>query len=88
MAKKHKGHCAICTQPLTKIVVGPKKYEMWVHRGSQLDTCKAIRLRYNFAKTLLKRMEEFKVKFGMKFIDGHVMMHGENRAKNGRRKIS
>ena len=50
---------------------------IWVHRGEQLDSCKAIRLNYDFVKLLFARMEKFGWKFGQRFDKkGKLKPHG------------
>lgn len=52
--------CELCRQPMVLLQLGKDRFPIWAHTGPQLETCKALRLSYNFAKTITRRMEDFK----------------------------
>lgn len=52
--------CELCRQPMKLIRLGKEDFPIWVHTGEQLQKCKGLRLSYNFAKTIQRRMEDFK----------------------------
>jgi len=62
---------------MSLLEVGPEKFKIWVHRGSQLDKCTALRLDYSFLKLLFARMKKFGWEFGQHMKDGKLQMHGE-----------
>jgi len=48
---------------MTSIYLGADKYEIFVHRGKDLETCHILRLNTNVMKRLMDRMERFGAKF-------------------------
>lgn len=71
--------CDLCLQPLRLLEIGKKKFPIWAHTGEQLVECKALRLSYNFAKTLQRRMEDFKRHLRYEMVDNHLRRFRETR---------
>ena len=71
--------CDLCLQPMQLIKIGSKDFPIWAHRGDQLEDCKALRLSYNFAKTIARRMEDFKRHLRYEMVDNHLRRFRETR---------
>ena len=52
--------CELCKQPMRLLQLGKEDFPIWAHTGKNLEACKALRLSYNFARTINRRMEAFK----------------------------
>jgi len=79
MVEQQRVICKLCDQPLSLLEIGPGKFKIWVHRGAQLDKCKALRLDYSFMRVLFERMAKFKWKFGKQFEErGRLKRHGRD----------
>ena len=74
--------CNFCSNPLHKIVMGPRKIPLWVHRGKELDECGAFKLNKDIMKELRTVMDNIgkasRIEMKRK-IDGEVVIFGETR---------
>ena len=64
---------------MTLIRLGKNSFPIWVHTGKQLEKCKGIRLNYNFAKTIKRRMEDFKRHLRYEMVGDRVRRFREDR---------
>lgn len=44
---------------MTQLHLGKERYEIWVHRGTQLQTCHVLGLNVNVMTKLMERMKRF-----------------------------
>ena len=61
---------------MTPLYLGPEKYLLYVHRGSQLEKCHALRLNTNVMKRLMDRMKRFGAKFEAELNADKPRIHG------------
>ena len=71
--------CDLCLKPLQLLEIGEKKFPVWVHEGEQLRECKAIRLSYNFAKTIMRRLPDLQRHLRYEMVGDHVRRFRETR---------
>lgn len=73
-------HCNFCENPLHEIRLGPKRTRLWVHRGKELETCKAFKLDRDILQDLIKVMHKLRKHGPLKLMrkkDGEVVVFGE-----------
>jgi hypothetical protein len=73
--------CFLCKQPLHKILIGPKRFPYFVHRGTELGACAAIhppqaslKILKRSMEYMMKKQETFRLHYHP---DGRVKIHGE-----------
>lgn len=70
--------CDLCLQPMKLIRLGANKFPIWVHTGSELEKCKGLRLTYNFAKTVTKRLADFKRRLRFEYVGDRIRRYRED----------
>lgn len=74
--------CNFCGEPLTPILLGKRRFPVWVHRGEQLEKCKAMKLKRNMMRELylvIQKIGKNRPVIMNRNEDGEVTIFGETR---------
>ena len=76
--------CNFCDKPLTPILLGKQRFPVWVHRGSHLEKCKAMKLKRNMMRELylvIQKIGKNRPLIMNRKDDGEVTIFGETRLR-------